>query len=144
MRLNPTPSLFNPDAARFNRWLLLKRLQMALIALFVVGCAVPLVALTLRQPLYGIGAAYVMGFLAVAWRWPHVALMLIFASAPFQTDVSGGGGPKFSITELSLALTLPVFYLQSLKRKNLVFTIGPMTLPVLLYFVVCGLSLIHI
>jgi hypothetical protein len=109
----------------------------ALLALIVVGCAVPLVALTLRQPLYGIGAAYVLGFLAVAWRWPHVALMLIFASAPFQTDVSGGGGPKFSVTELSLALTLPVFYLQSLKRKNLVFTIGPMTLPVLLYFLVC-------
>lgn len=124
--------------SRQNRWLLWRRFQVLAVALLIAVIAVPVVWLTIRQPLYGAGAVYVMMFLAVAWRWPQVALMLIFASAPFQTDVSGGGGPKFSVTELSLALTLPVFYLQGLKRKNLVYTIGPLTLPVVMYFVICG------
>jgi hypothetical protein len=99
-------------------------------------------AVSLRvQPLYGLAVAYVAVFWCVAWRWPHVALALIFASAPFQTDVSGGGGgAKFSITELSLALALPVFYLHGLVRRVPVVSVGPMTVPVLCYFAVCALA----
>jgi hypothetical protein len=120
-----------------KHWLLQRRLRLVAAGVAAVLAAVPLVWLTLQQAIYGMAVVYVLAFLSAAWRWPHVALMLIFASAPFQADVSGGGGPKFSITEVNLALTLPVFYLQGLKRKGLVFTTGPLTLPVILYFLVC-------
>ena len=79
---------------------------------------------------------YVVGFSLIAWHYPGVALMLIFASAPFQNDLSGGEGAKFSIAEINLMLTLPVLYLRCLTQK-LRLHVGPILVPVLLYFTVC-------
>ncbi|MGI4790072.1 MAG: hypothetical protein ACRYFS_14620 [Janthinobacterium lividum] len=82
---------------------------------------------------------YVVGFSLVAWYYPGVALMLIFASAPFQNDLSSGGSAKFSIAEINLLLTLPVLYLRCLLQK-LRLHVGPILVPVLLYFAVCLFS----
>lgn len=79
---------------------------------------------------------YVTGFCLAAYYYPGAALALIFASAPFQNDLSGGGGAKFSIAEINLMLTLPVLYLRCLVQK-LRLHVGPVLVPVLLYFTVC-------
>ena len=79
---------------------------------------------------------YVVGFCLTSYYYPGAALMLIFALAPFQNDLSGGGGAKFSIAEINLMLTLPTLYLRCLVQK-LRLHIGPILIPVLLYFMVC-------
>jgi len=79
---------------------------------------------------------YVVVFGLIAYYSPGAALMLIFASAPFQNDLSGGSGAKFSIAEINLMLTLPVLYLRCLVQK-LRLHVGPILIPVLLYFTVC-------
>ena len=79
---------------------------------------------------------YVTGFCLVAYYYPGAALALIFALAPFQNDLSGGGGAKFSIAEINLMLTLPALYVRCLVQK-LRLHVGPIFVPVLLYFTVC-------
>ncbi len=90
---------------------------------------------------FGAAIVYVLLFWAIGWKWPKVPLMLIFALAPFQNDISGtlameperpdqqvGGGPHFSIAEINLLLTLPLFFF---KRRPMLF--GPLLVPTLLY-----------
>ena len=74
--------------------------------------AVILVKLALVSLLIPAAILYVVAFGFVSYYYPGAALMLIFASAPFQNDLSGGGGAKFSIAEINLLLTLPVLYLR--------------------------------
>ena len=58
------------------------------------------------------GGIYALVFWTIAiWR-PDIALALVFASAPIQTDLSGGGPVKFSIAEINLLLLLPIFVYQ--------------------------------
>jgi hypothetical protein len=94
---------------------------------------------------------YVLLFWAVGWKWPKIPLLLIFALAPFQNDISGtlamepeqpdqqvGGGPHFSIAEINLLLTLPLFIF---RRRPMLF--GPLFVPTLLYLgigLVCSLA----
>jgi hypothetical protein len=94
---------------------------------------------------------YVLLYWAVGWKWPKVPLMLIFALAPFQNDISGtlameperpdqqvGGGPHFSIAEINLLLTLPLFIF---RRRPMLF--GPIFVPTLIYLgigLVCSLN----
>lgn len=108
----------------------------ATLGLAGAAAAVLLTALALRQPLYAAALLYVAGFLVVTARQPAVALMLIFASAPFQNDLSGGGGAKFSIAEVNLVLTLAALYARCLTLRRLP-RVGPILVPVLLYFSVC-------
>ncbi len=81
------------------------------------------------------GGIYALVFWAVGWRVPWMALLLIFAAAPFQNDLSGndGGvsGLKFSFAEVNLLLALPLFLLRHRK-----LSIGPLTWPVAAYFAV--------
>ena len=84
--------------------------------------------------LYLVGAIYACIFWLVGWRWPKVALLLIFALAPFQNDISSGG-VSFSIAEINLLLALPLFFLRSRPVR-----IGPTFFPAVLYLVVCGLT----
>lgn len=110
-----------------------------LAAGLAVLAAAALTGLALRQPLLAAAVLYVAGFWLVASRHPAVALMLIFAVAPFQNDLSGGGGAKFSLAEINLVLTLPLLYVRSLVQKERP-RVGPVLLPVLLYFGVCAFS----
>lgn len=115
----------------------------AALPLAFMAAAVLLTKLAFISLLFPAAILYTVGFLLVAWHYPAVALMLIFASAPFQNDLSGGGGAKFSIAEINLVLTLPVLYARCLLQKQRLH-VGPILVPVLLYFAVCVCSsMIH-
>lgn len=110
--------------------------QALLLAVLLAVLAVPLTWLALQRWLIVVALVYPVAFWIVAWRWPHVALALIFAAVPFQNDVSGGALAKFSVAEIHLALTAPVFLVQNLVRKRPVLP-GPLSIPLALYFAVC-------
>ena len=61
--------------------------------------------------------------------------MAIFAAAPFQNDLSMGGPLRFSLAEIHLLLTLPVFIAH---RRT--FKLGPIALPVAAYLGICIVS----
>ena len=112
-------------------------------ALAFAAAAALLTALALDHLLLAAAAGYALAFFVVAWRYPGLALLLIFAAAPFQNDLSGGEGARFSIAEINLALTLPVLYVRWLRGMRTAH-VGPILLPVLFYFAVCLVSsLIH-
>ena len=110
-----------------------------LTALAFALAALVLVRVALKEPLYVVGVLYAAGFWVLAWRYPAAALLLIFAACPFQTDVSGGGLAKYSVAEVNVVLSVPVFVLHMIVRKRLP-SAGPITIPVLIYFGVCGYS----
>ncbi len=113
------------------------------VVLVCVGITALLTFIGLHELLYAAALLYLAVFWIIAWQRPGIALMLIFASAPFQNDLSNGGGAKFSIAEVNLMLTLPVFYGFCLMRKQLP-KVGPTFVPVMLYFMVCVCSsLLH-
>jgi hypothetical protein len=85
--------------------------------------------------LYVAAAFYAVIFWCVTLQRPGVALALVLALAPFQNDLSGGGPVKFSIAEINLLLALPVMFLRAPR-----LFIGPVIVPVVLYFAVCAVS----
>ena len=83
---------------------------------------------------------YALVFWLVCWRRPELALLMVFAAAPFQNDLSGndgggGGGLKFSFAEINLVLALPIFL-----ARHRRLSIGPLGWPVAAYFAVCIVS----
>jgi hypothetical protein len=64
-----------------------------------------------------------------------IGLMLIFAVAPFQHDLSVGGPVKFSLAEINLWLAFPVLLL----RQRWI-SLGPLTVPVYAYLLIGGVS----
>ncbi len=109
---------------------------------FTVLCgqvaAIGMARLALAQPVLALGLMYAVGFWIVAWKRPHVALMLIFASAPLQNDL-GGTSLRFSLAEVHLGLALPVVLLKCWAEKRRL-VLGPAIVPVLLYLAVCFFS----
>lgn len=90
--------------------------------------------------LYLIGALYAAIFWAVCYKRPRIALLLIFATAPLQNDISGGGPLRFSITEINILLTVPLLLLR--KRRRL--TLGPLTSGIAVFLLVSlGCTLLH-
>jgi hypothetical protein len=105
--------------------------------------------------LYIAGIFYVIAYLAICWKRPQIAMMLIFALAPFQNDIGamghqqdpddpaamadggggGGGGPHYSMAEINLMLAAGLFVL---RRRPVLF--GPMLVPTLAYLGVCTAS----
>lgn len=89
-----------------------------------------------------LGIIYVFAYWGIGYRWPKVPLMLIFALAPFQNDISqtfsapperpdqqvSGGGPHFSIAEINLLLSLPLFFM---RQRPLI--VGPLFIPTCIY-----------
>lgn len=84
-----------------------------------------------------IGFAYCIIFLVVSGKRPKIALLLTFASAPFQNDLSGDLPVRFSLAEINLVLSVLVF-LHSNAGRRLKF--GPLLPSILLYFAVCLVS----
>ncbi len=114
-----------------------------LIGLAFLALAGLLTVLALNDLLAAGALVYVACFFLLAWRYPGAALLLIFAAAPFQNDLSGGSGARFSIAEINLMLTLPVLYVHWLRGERTPH-VGPILVPVLLYFAVCAFSsMIH-
>jgi hypothetical protein len=101
------------------------------------------IILALQLPLYVIGLVYVPLYLFLSLKYPGIALALIFAAAPFQHSLSGGsrsaGIMQFSIAEINLALIIPAMLLRCMTRRRAPL-LGPITVPVLLYILVCLFS----
>lgn len=93
----------------------------------------------LRAPLIAAALLYVTAFVVLAWAKPAIALMLIFAGAPFQNDLSGGGSAKMSIGEINLALTAGVCIIQRITRREPIRW-GPIAIPVAIYLAICVYS----
>lgn len=111
-----------------------------MVLALIVGqlVALALASLIIVQPLIAVGVVYAIGFWCLAWHYPHMALMLIFALAPFQTDI-GGGPVKLSFAEIHLGLTVPVLLTRNwIERRPIL--LGPTAIPIALYFVVCLFS----
>src|ERR1700722_12177676 len=80
---------------------------LAIAIAFSVCCGVIAfgASLTMDDPSSVIAIVYCLGFIALAWKYPQVALAITIAAAPFQTDLSGGFGPfRFSLGEISVML----------------------------------------
>jgi hypothetical protein len=106
----------------------------------VTALAIGLTALAVQNALAALAVGYVLAFWIVAWNWPHIALTLIFATTPFQNDLSGESGlARFSAAEINLMLAIPVFLAHLLLRRRIP-SMGPMAIPILLYLAVCGYS----
>ena len=114
--------------------------------------AVAITLLAFTKPVIAVGAAFAVVALMLTWRRPEIALMLIVAVAPFQKDLGGSNrdivgsastGIAFSIAELLFAAALPAFLLNCLaQRRRLI--LGPIAVPVLLYFTICvGSSMLN-
>lgn len=114
------------------------RKPLAVILLLIPVLAV-LTYAALRQPLIGAGLLYVIVFATTVAIKPHLAPAFILMGAPFQNDLSSGAPAKFSIAELNLILTFVVLCLRTLARREKL-TLGPITVPLLLYFAVCLFS----
>jgi hypothetical protein len=84
-------------------------LSAAGVTLAIAACGVVLTLVSARLPLAAVVVIYPLTFAAIAWRWPKAALLFVFATAPFQKDLSLGGPVRFSAAELHLFLTLPIF-----------------------------------
>jgi hypothetical protein len=122
------------------RSILLKPRSAYLLLALVCGqlLAVVLASMILIQPLIAVGLVYAIAFWWLAWNRPYAALMLIFAMAPFQSDV-GGGPVKLSFAEIHLGLTVPVLLVRNwITRRPIV--LGPTAIPIALYFAVCLFS----
>ncbi len=85
-----------------------------------------------------LGLTYALIFIAVCARKPQWALIAIFATSPLQFDL-GSGALKYSITEINLLLTLPLLALR-LRESRHGASLGPLTLPIFAYLLVCALS----
>lgn len=83
--------------------------------------------------------AYAGAFLYVGIRRPMYALMLTFAVAPFQTDLSGDLPVRFSLAEVNLVLSALVYFRTHLLRGRKI-TLGPLATPILFYIAVCCVS----
>jgi hypothetical protein len=122
------------------RSITLKNRSLYLLLALVCGqlLAVVLASMILIQPLIAVGLVYAIAFWWLAWNRPYAALMLIFAMAPFQSDV-GGGPVKLSFAEIHLGLTVPVLLVRNwITRRPIV--LGPTAIPIALYFAVCLFS----
>jgi hypothetical protein len=111
----------------------LRRQTVNSILLVLLGqfVAIFLARLALASPLPAVGLIYAIGFWVLAWKRPPLALMLIFASAPFQQDI-GGGSVKFSFAEIHLALTLPVLLVRNWMDSRPI-RLSPVMIPIALY-----------
>ncbi len=108
----------------------------------MAALAVVIAFLAQRNWLMGAGALYAIMFWAIGWKYPQVCLMLIFAAAPFQNDLNQKeGGTHFSIAEINLALTIPVFVFRQLSLRR-PFQLGPLKIPIAIYLGACVLSMV--
>ena len=106
-------------------------------AALVLGLAV--IGVIAQVSFLGAGLLYAVFFLGLAWTRPELALMMIFALAPFQQDLSIGGPFKFSISEINLALAAAALGFQHLAGRR-PLRLGLLLGPVVLYLLICFIS----
>lgn len=105
-------------------------------ALFFGLGAVALLAVYVSLPAAAI--VYAVGYVLLTWVRPELALLLMFAAAPFLYDL-GGGPVKMALAEINLVLATPVLAAKAFFGHGR-FTRNPLKWPILAYFVVCIFS----
>ena len=125
---------------KFNEFKLTST-SMLVVATLILGCFLALGAgLTMDDPMIVYAIIYGSIFLALAWRFPALALAITFASAPLQADLTNGMGAfRFSIAEIDLALCLVVFLFRRITQQRGI-KLGPYILPIIIYLSVCMAS----
>lgn len=127
------PSLYRPPLV--SPWFVHPVVGALLIALGAGGFAYA----SLTSPLIGLGLLYAIMFVIVTWRWPEIALVLTVALSPFQQDLSIGAPVRFSIAEINMALTFPIFLLRNCVLR-IPIRIGPLFWPLAAWFALCILA----
>lgn len=84
------------------------------------------------------GVLYAVGYMALTWLRPDLALLVMFAATAFPYDV-GGGPVKMAIAEISLVLATPILLIRTYARHEPLAR-NPIKWPVLAYFGVCVAS----
>src|ERR1700722_16386245 len=108
----------------------------AMIALFG-GAAAYGAYLSLDDPLGAFGVIYAISFIVLTWKYPHMALGVAMALAPFQNDVSSGYGPfRMSMGEISVSIAFFV-YMMKWMMKMCEVKLGPYLPSILIYLAVC-------
>lgn len=111
--------------------------ERVLPALAVSGGALYLLA-SMAPPLAAM--LFVVLFLAAAYAKPEVALLVVFASAPFPYDVSPASIPvRFSVAELSLLLCFVALVFKQLQGGR-PMRLGPLFAPCMIYVGICIVS----
>ena len=106
------------------------------IALFGAAAAYG-ASLSLEDPLGAYAVIYGIGFIALTWKYPHMALGVAMALAPFQNDVSSGYGPfRMSMGEISVSIAFFV-YMMKWFMKSCEMKLGPYLPSILIYLAVC-------
>ncbi|MCW3095523.1 MAG: O-antigen polymerase family protein [Chthonomonadaceae bacterium] len=125
---------------KFNEFKLTST-SMLVVATLILGCFAALGAgLTMDDPMLVYAIIYGSLFLAIAWKFPGLALAVTFASAPLQGDLTNGvGALRFSIAEINLSLCLLVFIFRRVTQQRGI-KFGPYMLPVMLYLAICMAS----
>lgn len=111
----------------------------SVLVLGLAGAALALVALYVSLPAAAI--VYAVAYMILTWVRPDLALMLMFAAAPFPYDL-GGGPVKMALAEIDLVLAAPVLLIRAILRHQK-FATNPIKWPVLAYFIVCIVSSLH-
>lgn len=112
---------------------------LTLLALFGALALVGLLAFYVSMPAAAI--VYAAGYMALTWVRPELALMLMFAAAPFPYDV-GGGPVKMAVAEINLVLATPILLIRMIQRRQHLAR-NPIKWPVLAYFAICIVSSLH-
>jgi putative inorganic carbon (hco3(-)) transporter len=89
---------------------------------------------------YAAAVPYAVGFMALTWLRPDLALMLMLASSPFAYDL-GVGPVKIALSDISLVLAMPVLMARARQPLSKLLRL-PVLAPALLYFGVCAASTI--
>ncbi len=119
-------------AGRFN-----PALETLGVTAAVVAAAAGLTWVGIHNLLALAGLCYAAAYMALAYRWPAMGLTLVFAVAPFQNDLSGGGAVKFSLAEINLFLFTPTYLWRAWHARRQVLPMGPLTIPLILWFAAC-------
>src|SRR5581483_384138 len=83
---------------------------------------------------------YGIGFIWIGRHRPAVALMLVFAAAPFQNDVSDTtSAVRYSLAEVNLGLSFIVLVIESISGRRR-FLFGPILVPAVVYIAICLLA----
>ncbi|HVX87274.1 MAG TPA: O-antigen ligase family protein [Phycisphaerae bacterium] len=122
----------------------LKYPKLPLVKILAIGVPVLAVIYALSWASMPVAAlVYALVYMAFASANPKLALVAVFASAPFIQDLDGGGPFRMSIGEINLALTVPVCILTCM-GQNRPIRMGPPAVPIFLYLGLCLVSsLLH-
>lgn len=113
---------------------------MLVVMCVVVSVAVFIIHNSIPDPMPAYACLYFVGFVGLAWVYPQTALLITFAGAPFQNDLSGNSGPfRFSMVEVN-TLVISVVFAMRMANSRAVLRFGPAIGASVVYMALCVVS----